>query len=571
MPRTAVARNLKRLLRGFWCGAALPCALLLACAVLLPGAAAQAADSPPAGDKSGPAGKELVLTATEKHPKPEEEHFKETQQASEGSVLIGGRRIDYRATAGTLVVHPKGWDDVPQNADKDEKLPPAEASMFYVAYVAHNAEGAPPRPITFLYNGGPGSSTVWLHMGAFGPKRVVTADDTHTLAAPYGLVNNAYSLLDVSDLVFIDAPGTGFSRISGKDKEKAFYGIDPDAQAFADFIYQFLSRNGRWNSPKFLFGESYGTTRDAVLINVLETEKFVDFNGVINLSQAAIWEALPDGTDINPGVELPYELSLPTFAATAWYHHRLPDAPKDLPTLVASAEHFAMGDYALALLAGNQLEAAQRQAVAQQLHAFTGLPVEYLLKANLRITGGEFEKTLESDADVTVGRLDSRFSGPTMDPLSKEADYDPQAAAIGSAYVSALNAYVRSDLKFGQDLTYKPLLEDVNKGWNFQHQPPGAPQPLYYTPNILPDLARAMKYNPKLKVMLNAGYYDLATPFFEGIYEMNHLPIPDNLRPNIEYKFYESGHMVYAHEPSLKALHDNVADFIRRAAGAAAN
>src|ERR1700691_3188095 len=204
---------------------------------------------------------------------------KPDQQASKGSVTIGGSVVNYDAYAGTLVVHPKGWDDVPQNADPDPKNRGPEASMFYVAYFKSDNKGAP-RPVTFLYNGGPGSSTVWLHMGAFGPRRVVTADDTHTPAAPYSVVNNEYSLLDVTDLVFVDAPGTGFSRLSGKDREKAFYGVDQDAQAFADFISQFLAKYGRWNSPKYLFGESYGTTRSAVLANVLETERDVDFNGV---------------------------------------------------------------------------------------------------------------------------------------------------------------------------------------------------------------------------------------------------------------------------------------------------
>src|ERR1700733_2149242 len=212
------------------------------------------------------------------------EQFKPEQQASKGSVTIAGNVISYDAFAGTLVVHPKGWDDVPQNADPDPKEGPAEASMFYVAYFKSDTKGAP-RPLTFLFNGGPGSSTVWLHMGAFGPKRVVTADNSHTPAAPYSMVNNDYSLLDASDLVFVDAPGTGFSRITGKDKEKAFYGVDQDANAFAEFVVQFLTKYSRWNSPKYLFGESYGTPRAAVLVDILETQKFVDFNGVIMLSQ----------------------------------------------------------------------------------------------------------------------------------------------------------------------------------------------------------------------------------------------------------------------------------------------
>ena len=288
------------------------------------------------------------------------EQFKPEQQASKGSVTVGGNVINYDAFAGTLVVHTKDWDDVPQNKDPNDKSQTPEASMFYVAYFKSDSKGAP-RPVTFLYNGGPGSSTVWLHMGAFGPKRVVTADDSHTPAAPYPVVNNDYSLLDVSDLVFVDAPGTGFSRISGKDREKAFYGVDQDAQAFADFIVQFLSKYGRWNSPKFMFGESYGTTRSAVLVNVLETQRVVDFNGVILLSQILNFNLSADGPQFNPGVDLPYQLALPTYAASAWYHHKLPDAHPELAPLVAEVERFAMNDYAQALAAGSIARAGAAQ------------------------------------------------------------------------------------------------------------------------------------------------------------------------------------------------------------------
>jgi carboxypeptidase C (cathepsin A) len=488
------------------------------------------------------------------------EQFKPEQQASKGSVTVSGTVINYDAFAGTLVVHPKGWDDVPQNADKDDKSQPAEASMFYVAYFKSDGANTQ-RPVTFLYNGGPGSSTVWLHMGAFGPRRVVTADDSHTPAAPYTVVSNDFSLLDVSDLVFVDAPGTGFSRIAGKDREKAFYGVDQDAQAFADFITQFLGKYGRWNSPKYMFGESYGTTRSAVLSNVLETERDVDFNGVILLSQILNFNFSADDPQFNPGVELPYQLALPTYAASAWYHHKLPDTHAELAPLLAEVEHFAMGDYAQALEAGSTLTADQRHAIAGKLHQYTGLPVEYIEKADLRISAGEFEKNLQDESNLTTGRLDSRFSGPTFDPLSKEAEYDPQSAAISSAYVSAFNNYVRKELKFGENRVFKPEIE-IWRSWNFLHQPPGAPLPLPLATNVMPDLAIAMKYNPDLKVLLNAGYFDLATPFYEGVYEMQHLPIPASLQSNIEFKFYESGHMVYAHQASLKALHDNVAAFI---------
>ncbi len=492
---------------------------------------------------------------------PKTQEFKPEQQQSKGSVTIGGNTINYDAVAGTLVVHPKDWDDVPQNADPDPKNKTAEASMFYVAYFKSDNKGAP-RPVTFLYNGGPGSSTVWLHMGAFGPKRVVTADDTHTPAAPYSVVNNEYSLLDVSDLVFVDAPGTGFSRLSGKDKEKAFYGVDQDAWAFSDFIVQFLSKYSRWNSPKYLFGESYGTTRSAVLSNILETERSTDFNGVILLSQILNFSLDSDFPDANPGVDIAYQLNLPTYAATAWYHHKLPDQHPDLNSLLTEVEHFAMNDYALALEAGSSLSTDQRNAIAEKLHQYTGLSVAYILKANLRINGGEFEKNLQDENDLTTGRLDTRFSGPTIDPLSKEAEYDPQSAAISSAYVSAFNDYVRKDLKYGEDKEYKPDT-DVFRWWSFSHKLPGAPFAFPGSTNVMHDLAVAMKYNPQLKVLLNAGYFDLATPFYQGVYEMQHLPIPQNLNKNIEFRFYESGHMVYAHEASLKTIHDNVAQFIR--------
>jgi carboxypeptidase C (cathepsin A) len=501
-----------------------------------------------------------VKVETAKTETPKSEQFKPEQQQTKGSVTVGGKRIEYDAYAGTLIVHPKDWDDVPQNADPDPKNRAPEASMFYVAYFKSDTKGAA-RPVTFLYNGGPGSSTVWLHMGAFGPRRVVTADDAHTPAAPYTVVDNEYSLLDASDLVFVDAPGTGFSRLSGKDREKAFYGVDQDAWAFSDFIVQFLAKYGRWNSSKYLFGESYGTTRSAVLANILETERDVDFNGVILLSQILNFSLDSDFPDVNPGVDVAYQLNLPTYAATAWYHHKLPQPHPDLKALIAEVEHFAMNDYALALEAGSSLPADQRRVIVEKLHEYTGLPTAYIEKANLRINGGEFSKNLQDENDLTTGRLDTRFSGPTFDPLSKEAEYDPQSAAISSAYVSAFNDYVRKELKFGENREYKPEVE-LFRWWSSQHKQPGMNFAFPGATNVMLDLAVAMKYNPQLKILLNAGYFDLATPFYEGVYEMQHLPIPAELQKNIELQFYESGHMVYAHEASLRAIHDNVAAFI---------
>ena len=508
-------------------------------------------------------------------------YFKADDQTTQGSVTVEGSSLSYNTTAGTIIVHPNGWDDVTDTIEAGpatpgetqmqggEKGPPpqkdngARASMFYIYYAKRDVRPEE-RPITFLFNGGPGSSTIWLHMGAFGPRRVITADDTHTLAAPYKLVNNDYSLLDASDLVFIDAPGTGFSRITGKDKEKSFYGVDQDAYAIAEFISQILAKYGRWNSPKYIFGESYGTPRAAVLVNMMETDRSVDFNGVMLLSQILSYANSPDLPEFDPGVELPYMLSLPTFAATAWYHNRLPGKrPQDLQKFLGEVQRFAMGEYSQALQAGSALNGKQRLMIANRLHQYTGLPVWYIMKANLRIDGGEFEKNLQDQQDITTGRLDTRFSGPTLDPLSKKADYDPQSASISSAYVSAFNDYVRKELNYGSGKSYKPEIP-IWRSWDFHHQPPGVPVALPQSLNVIPDLSIAMKYNPNLKVMANGGYFDIATPYYEGVYEMRHLQIPQSLQKNIETHFYQSGHMVYAHEDSLKQLHDNTADFIRR-------
>jgi carboxypeptidase C (cathepsin A) len=378
------------------------------------------------------------------------------------------------------------------------------------------------------------------------------------------MVDNAYSLLDASDLVFIDAPGAGFSRIAGKDKEKAFWGVDQDAHAFEQFVLGFLGKYGRWNSPKYLFGESYGTPRSAVLVAALETRDSVDFNGVMLLSQILNFDLSVDGPAANPGADQAYITALPTYAATAWYHHKVgDDRPADLETFLKQAEAFAIGEYASALQAGSELDPARRQAVAEKLGHFTGLPVPYLLKADLRISGGMFEKKLREDEGLTTGRLDTRFAGPDIDPLSKEADYDPQSAGLSSAYVSAFNDYARTQLGYGAGKAFKPFA-DVFKFWSFSHQQPGAPEGFPGPLNVMPDLAVALKFNPQLKVMLAGGYYDLATPFYEGWYEMHHLPVPAALQSNIEYHYYPSGHMVYANEASLKALHDDAAAFIRR-------
>ena len=488
-------------------------------------------------------------TAKDKE-KPKPEKLAPKQVKTEGTVTVEGKRIDYDAYAGTIIL--------------DDKKGEGTASIFYAAYFKKAVDPSR-RPVMFIYNGGPGSATIWLHMGAFGPKRVVTEDDQHTAAAPYGLVNNDYSLLDVSDLVFIDAPGAGFSTFADREKgPKDYFGVDLDAAAFTQFIGKFMTKYGRWNSPKYLFGESYGTTRSAVVANMLQSDKSIDLNGVILLSQVLNMAMLIDFPEINPGVDLSYQLALPTYAATAWYHKKLTNPPTDFKAFLSEVETFAMGEYASALAAGTALDETRKHAIAEKLHNYTGLPIDYIERANLRVNGGEFEHTLQIDRGLTTGRLDSRFSGPAMDPLNQAAAYDPQSAAISSAYVAGFNDYVRKQLKFGEDQTYNLFAEGTFPGWKFEHKQPNAPFPVPGFPNVIPDLAAAMKYNPRLHVMLNSGYYDLATPFYTADYEMHHLPIPQNLVQNIETHYYESGHMVYAHVQALKELHDNVAAFVNK-------
>jgi carboxypeptidase C (cathepsin A) len=490
--------------------------------------------------------------------------------STEGTVTVGGEHIAYTAVAGTITVGATEEEDAMLGADgkplegspaslvKDPKDTPPTVSMFYVAYFKKDADPGT-RPVTFFYNGGPGSSTVWLHMGSFGPKRVETPSDQHLSAAPYKLLDNPYSLLDTSDLVFIDAPGTGFGRFYGKDPQKAFWGVDEDAHAFARFIARFITKYNRWNSPKYLFGESYGTTRSAVVSNLLENEKDIDLNGVILLSQIFNFTSDIDAARDNPGIDLPFETGLPTYAATAWYHHKLPNQPTDLQAFLKEVEAYAMGDYAHALAQGTDLPASEKQAVAEKLHEYTGLSVDYLLRADLRVSGGGFTKNLQIDNDLTTGRLDTRFSGPSLDPLSEESQYDPQSSAISSAYVSLFNDYVRRTLKYGVGLTYLPEAP-IGVGsdqWDLKHN--GNP----IDTNVSADLAMAMKTNPKLKVLVNGGYYDLATPFYAAFYEDKHLPISADLANNIQYAWYQSGHMVYVNDESLKPLHDTVAAFIR--------
>lgn len=472
-------------------------------------------------------------------------NYKKPQKSvTHGTVTVEGSKINYEAVAGTLILK--------------DKLDTPTLSMSYIAYFK-DVDDASKRPLTFIYNGGPGSATIWLHMGAWGPQRVYLNDTSRT-KAPYKIVNNDYSLLDASDLVFIDAPGTGFGEVITKEKggsgePKDFFGIDQDANAFANFITQFISDYNRWNSPKYLFGESYGTFRSAIVSNILQSQENVALNGVILLSQLFNYGNMSDVAKENPGDDQAYMLVLPTYTATAWYHHKLPNQPEKLEPLLKEVENFTLNEYAQALNQGSMLDATAFNNIAEKLHNYTGLPVEYIKKANLRVTGPQFAQTLLGKENKITGRLDSRFSGAAMNPLSEHAEYDPMDSYIDGAFTATFNNYVRSDLGFGKGMKYK-VFGDINS-WDFKRQ-----KGFGIFPNVMNDLAQAMVYNPDLKVMLNMGYFDLGTPYFEGVYEMHHLPMPAALQKNIEYQFYKSGHMVYLHPESLKLLHDNVAKFI---------
>jgi len=493
-----------------------------------------------------------VLLAAAPHPKPHPRaaapSARDTSVVTHHSIHVDGTTIAYTATAGTLVLN-------------DTKGNP-EASVFYVAYTKDGADRSH-RPVTFLYNGGPGCASSPLHMLAVGPRRVVVGNTEANTPAPAEIVDNQDTLLDKSDVVFIDAPGTGLSRTFGKEKAKAFYGIDADAHAFARFIHRFLSKYDRWNSPKYLFGESYGTPRSAVLAADLRD---VDLNGIVLLSQILSFDNSIDDPRWNPGVDQAYALALPTYAATAYYFHKLPNQPAALKPFLAEVEKYALGDYMTALLKGSELSDDDKRAVAEKLRSYTGLPVDYLIRSDLRVVGGDFSKALKLDEATTIGRLDTRFQGPDINPLSEGADYDPQSDAISSAWTAAINDYLHRDLKYGQESTYWSFGgAGGDFTWDLRHHAPDGPpaNDVETGANVMPDLAFRMKLNPKMKIMLAGGYYDLATPYFEGVYEMHHLQIPKALQSNISYHYYEAGHMIYVNEDILKQFRADVAGFIK--------
>ena len=463
------------------------------------------------------------------------------------SIVINGETVAYTATAGRLVL----------KAEDEKAGEKPKASIFFVAYTrdpgpgADQAAHAAARPITFSFNGGPGSSSVWLHLGLLGPRRVVLEEDGRPLPPPYRLVDNAYSLLDKTDLVFIDPVTTGFSRAVPGEADKQFHGFKADIESVGDFIRLYASRNHRWASPRYLIGESYGTTRAAGLSGYLQERHGFYLNGIMLVSVVLNFMTVR----FAPGNDLPYLLFLPTYAATAHYHGRLgPEAPGELPALLAEVEAFAMNEYALALLRGDTLPADERDAIAVRLARYTGLSADYIARTNLRIDIHRFVKELLRDRRRTVGRLDSRYTGIDRDAAGEHHEYDPSYALIQGPYTGLLNDYVRRELRFDSDLPYE-ILSDRVQPWSFDEH-----QNTYV--NVGETLRQAMSMNPHLRVFVANGYYDLATPYLATRYTFDHLELDESLRGNITATHYEAGHMMYIHDTSLAQLRDDLAAFL---------
>ena len=479
----------------------------------------------------------------------------ETSSATDHDMTLDGKPIRYTATAGTLLID--GADEQPIG------------SIFYVAYTMRGVTDPRTRPLTFLYNGGPGSASMWLHMGSVGPVRVVTSSPEATGAAPYQLVPNQYTLLDKSDLVFIDAPGTGYSRAVGKGTMRDFAGTDEDAQAFAKFIERYVSVNHRWNSPKFLFGESYGTTRSAVLVDVLQNAG-MSFNGVVLMSTILNYYSHAPGSDTE------YIGYLPSYAAIAWHYEKTSHKGKDEKAYLDEVRAFARGPYAEALAQGDKLPQAQADAIASKLAGYTGLSVQYLKEANLRVSPTRFRKELLRDQRMILGRYDARFEGTDVDAAGENPGYDPSSTGITGAFVTAFHDYLDRELKYTSKETYYPSGPNVNQTWDHSHRlgaavgggggGRGAAQAMR-EPYVAGDLADAIRKNPRLRVFSANGLFDLATPFFITEYDLAHMQLDPKLRGNVHFGYYPSGHMIYLNVDALKQLKTDLAGFYTTAEG----
>src|SRR6185369_4650484 len=500
-------------------------ALLLSLSSLAARARADEPAKPPAADKAkAPADKDAKV-------------IQDKVSRTQHSISLGGQKIAYTATTGTLVL-----------ADEEGK---PRASFFYIAYTKDGVKDPRERPVTFSYNGGPGSAALWVNIGAFGPRRVESDAEGKPLPPPSRLVDNENSLLDLTAIVFIDPIGTGYSRPAPGEPLKDFIGFNNDIESVGAFIRLWITRNARWGSPKFLAGESYGTTRSAGLASYLQERYGMDLNGIVLISAVLNWQDFL----FDLGNDLPYTIYLPTYAAAAWYHKKLPpELSGDLQHTLDEVEAFALHDYATALLEGDRLPAAKRHEIAAKVARYTGLSVDYVEHSNLRIEHEHFAKELLRSEGKTVGRLDSRLTGSDRLGIEGTYEFDPASALLGASYAAAMCDYVRRDLGFETDLVYEHRKD-------FDSWP--LPEGRYV--NVVEPLRKAMMKNPSLRVLIASGHYDMATPFFEGIYTIAHLGLPESERGRIRQTFYEAGHMMYIHPPDHAKLHKDIAEFIKSA------
>jgi carboxypeptidase C (cathepsin A) len=478
-------------------------------------------------------------------PPPPKDELVETKHR----LMRDGKEMRYTVTCGTIVLKEEAEKKGDNEGESQGEKP--RASIFFVAYVLDGVEDRNRRPLTFSFNGGPGSSSVWLHLGLLGPRRVLLDDEGFALPPPYRLVDNAYTMLDTTDLVFIDPVSTGYSRVLEGEKPKQYHGFKKDIESVGDFIRLYTTRYQRWTSPKFLIGESYGTTRAAGLSGYLQARHGMYLNGIMLISSILNFQA----DRFKPGNDLPHILFLPTYSATAWYHHRLGEGlQNDLHATLAEVEAFAMGEYANALMQGDDLPDEERLVIARKLARYTGLSDDYIERTNLRIEIFRFTKELLRHAKRTVGRLDSRFKGIDRDSAGERFEFDPSMTNISGPYTATLNDYVRGELKYESDLPYEILTDRVNP-WSY------AEFENEYV-NVAETLRLAMTTNPHLKVYSANGYYDLATPYLATRYTFKHMGLDKSLLANLRIGYFEAGHMMYIHIPSLIKLKGELVDFI---------
>jgi carboxypeptidase C (cathepsin A) len=470
----------------------------------------------------------------------EKEPPREKISVTHHSIQIHGTTLKYTAFAGYLPMK-----------DEAGKL---KANIFFTSYVKEEEEDKSQRPITFAFNGGPGAASVFLHLGALGPKRILLKEEEEASPPPYKLIENAYTWLDMTDLVFIDPVGTGYSRAAPGEDPKKFWGVKEDIQSVGTFIRLYLTKYNRWLSPKFIAGESYGTTRAAGLSSYLQNKLSINLNGLILISEALNFQSIV----FTSGNDLPYILFLPTYATTAWYHHKLsPEFQSNFQKTMEEAEEFALDEYLIALAKGDLLSEHERNRVVERLVRYTSLSKTFIQKSNLRISRDDFIKELLRQEGLQIGVLDSRITGKYT---PRDFIQDPSVFLVMGLLMATWNDYVKVDLKYENDLRYEILSTKANESWNWSSATGG----LGYV-NVVDTLHQAMSENKYLKVLIASGYYDLDTPYFASKYAAIHLGLDPKLRKNLTLTFYEAGHQMYTHLPALRKLKSDVEDFFRKA------